>query len=72
MALSLSEPSTCEYVLKVRQNFVILLIRLLTILVPIVIRILLLSVIFMLQVESPIICPLLERMDEYGLFQVDE
>ena len=25
---------------------------------------------FILQVESPIICPLLEEMDAYGLFQV--
>ena len=27
---------------------------------------------FILQVESPIICPLLEEMDAYGLFQVDD
>ena len=27
---------------------------------------------FILQVESPIICPLLEGMDGYGLFQVDD
>ncbi|CAH3128675.1 unnamed protein product, partial [Porites lobata] len=39
VALSLSEPSTCQYILKV---------------------------------ESPIICPLLEEMDAYGLFQVDD
>ncbi|KAL9958141.1 hypothetical protein ACROYT_G035114 [Oculina patagonica] len=38
VALSLTEPSTCEYVLRV---------------------------------ESPIICPLLKKMDEHGLFQVE-
>ena len=27
---------------------------------------------FILQVESPIICPLLEEMDAYGLFQGDD
>ncbi|KAJ7321731.1 Endoplasmic reticulum lectin 1 [Desmophyllum pertusum] len=37
-ALSLTEPSTCEYVLRV---------------------------------ESPIICPLLDKMDEHGLFEMD-
>lgn len=38
VALSLTEPSTCEYILRV---------------------------------ESPIICPLLEKMDEHGLFVVE-
>lgn len=38
VALSLTEPSACEYILRV---------------------------------ESPIICPLLEKVDEHGLFQVE-